>query len=207
MQPQPAARHTAPVADDNLPTVAPPTAALLPAKRDGFEVASGLTAAEEAELSELLQALPPRHRRYAEARGSGAGLSQASRAAGYASPQAARTAAISPEVARVSALIGRGIARRIVITKADVVQGMLDAVHIAADAQELVGAWREIGRLIGAYEPERIEVSVRTVEQLRRADDRTLQHLATRGTGELIEDVDYTEIALAVERLPAPGDA
>jgi hypothetical protein len=41
------------------------------------------------------------------------------------------------------------------LTKNDVMTGLLDAVDAAATASELVMAWRELGKLIGAYEPEK----------------------------------------------------
>ena len=62
---------------------------------------------------------------------------------------------------------------------------MMDAVSAAATAAELVMAWREIGKLLGVYEPERrvLEVKDYTTDELKTLSDRDLAKLA----GELEE--------------------
>lgn len=54
-------------------------------------------------------------------------------------------------------------ARRLQIERQDVIQGLLEAVQMARERREpaaMVAAWRELGRLLGFYAPERREVAV-----------------------------------------------
>lgn len=44
------------------------------------------------------------------------------------------------------------------VTKDDVVQGLLNAVAVAANSKDLTEAWREIGRLHGFYEETKIRI-------------------------------------------------
>ncbi len=44
------------------------------------------------------------------------------------------------------------------ITKEDVLAGMMDCVYSAGNATELLLAWREIGRIIGAYAPSIVKL-------------------------------------------------
>ena len=44
------------------------------------------------------------------------------------------------------------------LTREDIIAGMLDAVHASQTSIELISAWREVGRLIGAYAPQRLRV-------------------------------------------------
>lgn len=45
------------------------------------------------------------------------------------------------------------------VTRQDVLRGLKDAVDCATTSAELVAAWREIGKLIGAYNPPPVRVS------------------------------------------------
>lgn len=64
------------------------------------------------------------------------------------------------------------------LTRDDVLAGFMDAVGMASTATELVSAWREIGKVIGAYEPQQIEVNAKSREQLRELSDAELANLA-----------------------------
>lgn len=64
------------------------------------------------------------------------------------------------------------------LTRDDVLAGFMDAVRMSSTATELVGAWREIGRVIGAYEPRKIDITVTHQEQLQEMDDKALAQLA-----------------------------
>lgn len=52
------------------------------------------------------------------------------------------------------------------LTRDDVIAGMMDAVYSAANSQDLVAAWREIGKLIGAYAPSRVQIEHTSNTQL-----------------------------------------
>lgn len=64
------------------------------------------------------------------------------------------------------------------LTRNDVLDGFMDAVRMASTATELVGAWREIGRVIGAYEPSKVNVTVTHQQQLKEMGDEELAQVA-----------------------------
>lgn len=78
------------------------------------------------------------------------------------------------------------------MTKKKVLDGLLESVELAkqvADPHALTGAWREIGKMCGFYEPvkHRIDVNVTgnvTMERLKTLTDAELLELAE---GEIIE--------------------
>ena len=85
------------------------------------------------------------------------------------------------------------------LTRNDVLAGLMDAVNMAQTATEMVAAWREIGKVIGAYEPTKLDVQITKPEQLRELNDRELLELsAIEGElvdfNESIEDADFTEV-------------
>ncbi len=83
------------------------------------------------------------------------------------------------------------------MTRKKVMEGFLDAAQMAkvqADPTALTGAWREIGKMCGYYEPVKrtIDITVNgnlTMKALERATDADLLKLIK---GE-IDDVDYVE--------------
>jgi len=82
------------------------------------------------------------------------------------------------------------------LTKSDVLTGMMDAVNAAATAAELVMAWREVGKLLGHYEPERkiLEIHDYSKEELRELSDADLLRLAGGTIKEVIDDAEYVEL-------------
>jgi len=72
----------------------------------------------------------------------------------------------------------RDTLNKLMLNREEVINGMMDAVHTSATATELVLAWREIGKLIGAYEPQKVEHTIKiekaTQEQLSRMTDAEL---------------------------------
>ena len=81
------------------------------------------------------------------------------------------------------------------MSKSDVMTGMLDAVEAAATASELVLAWRELGKLIGAYEPEKkiLEIHDYTRDELRAMNDEDLLRLSGSKYADVI-DAEFEEI-------------
>ena len=90
------------------------------------------------------------------------------------------------------------------LTKSDVMQGMLDAVDAAETSQELVAAWRELGKLIGAYEPERkiLEVHDYSKQELKALTDEQLAQLAGKEMSSVI-DGEYREL---IEETTSDGE-
>jgi hypothetical protein len=81
------------------------------------------------------------------------------------------------------------------LTKDDVMTGMLDAVEAASTAAELVMAWRELGKLIGAYEPEKkiLEIHDYSKDELKELSDKDLLQLAGGRMQDVI-DGEYEEV-------------
>jgi hypothetical protein len=82
-------------------------------------------------------------------------------------------------------------ARKLSITREDVLAGLMDAVNMAATSAELTGAWREIGKVIGAYAPTEVKVSKRISvvrEQVAQMTDEELAKLgAIEGEYEVLD--------------------
>lgn len=122
-------------------------------------------------------------KRFVEARLQGLSISASSRAAGCSGDayQAGTAIEKNPKVrAAIRYLIKESTINVTELTKSDVMTGMLDAVEAAATAGELVMAWREIGKLLGAYEPERkiLEIHDYSQDELKQLTDKDLLHLA-----------------------------
>lgn len=81
--------------------------------------------------------------------------------------------------------------KELALTRQDVLQGLLDAVDLAATSTELTAAWREIGKVIGAYEPQKVQIDVHhvTSEQLR---DMSTHELAVLANMQGVIDGEYT---------------
>lgn len=145
-------------------------------------------------------ALSLNQKRYVEARLQGLPKYAAARAAGMAEssvPGAVRSWEKSPLVrAAIRYLIKESTKSVEELTKNDVLQGMMDAVDSAATASELVMAWREVGKLLGSYEPERkiLEIHDYTSDELRELSDRDLLKLAGGKMQEVIEDAEFHEV-------------
>ena len=72
--------------------------------------------------------------------------------------------------------------RELQITRKDVLDGFLDAVRASATATELVASWREIGRMIGAYEPEKSPTEKDITEKKEQLAELTDEELAKRAS-------------------------
>lgn len=85
-----------------------------------------------------------------------------------------------PKVRAALAAINREALQKMVVTREDVIAGLMDATRAAATATELVMAWREIGKIIGAYEPVKlvVEHDVYTPETLATLTDAQLAQIA-----------------------------
>lgn len=134
------------------------------------------TEPEAQELTSLWLSMTPRQKAYCEARLAG---SDDKKAWAIAGGDRCINFNHHPKVARYLALSTRCAVRRTLVSRNDVINGFLDAVDAAATSQELTQAWREIGRVIGAYEPEKLEISV-------GVQDMTAGRLASMSTDDLI---------------------
>ena len=105
--------------------------------------------------------------------------------------------AIKAEMVRQRAMLSADMNLQI----KDVLDGLMDAVGAAQNSLELVAAWREIGKILGAYEhAKKIEVDVTSrvehihhSKQLERMSDSDLVKLAELGDDFVLEG-EYEEI-------------
>ncbi len=131
---------------------------------------------------------------YVEGRLQGLSQTAAARAAGASTNPA--NLEQNPKVrAAFKYLLSQSAMKVDELTKSDVLTGMMDAVNAAATASELVMAWREVGKLLGAYEPERkiLEIRDYSEEELKTLPDEHLLELAGGKMAEVI-DAEYEEL-------------
>ena len=128
---------------------------------------------------EDLLKLTAKQRLYVENRLAGMNQTQSAIAAG-ASPVTAPDMERHPRVQRIMLSATKAAMERITMDRQDVLQGFMDAVNSAQSATELVMAWREIGKVIGAYEPEVkiVQHQQLTAERVRNLKDEELLKLA-----------------------------
>jgi hypothetical protein len=98
-----------------------------------------------------------------------------------------------PKIQKALGLVRQQIIEKYDVGRDDVLRGMFDAVQASGNATELVAAWREIGRIIGVYEPTKVEVMHKiedvTIEKLQRLSTKELIELA-EGKDFVVESVD-----------------
>ena len=138
----------------------------------------------------LMEALDAKQKLYIESRAMGSVPVVAARVAGYTHPDEAAIELEADRTVRMALEVSiRLKARELKVTREDVMGWMLDAYRNAATSTEMLAAAKEIARLNGLYEPQRLEIN-KTVEirqeQLRNMSDDELLKLA----GEAIE-ADY----------------
>lgn len=135
-----------------------------------------------------------KQKNYVEARLQGLTPAAACRAAGVSdnSTQMER----SPKVRKALRYLIKESTKNVAdLTKDDVVQGMLDAVDAASTSTELVNAWREIGKLMGVYEPEKKVLELRdyTAQELKTLPEEELVRLSGGKYADAI-DGEYREL-------------
>jgi hypothetical protein len=135
---------------------------------------------------------------FVEARMQGLAPPAAARAAGAKYQEGASVLEKNPKVrAAIRYLIRESTLNVRELTKSDVMTGMLDAVEAAATSAELVMAWRELGKLIGAYEPEKkiLEIHDYTGDELKELSDKDLLRLAGGRMQDTIIEGEYEDLA------------
>lgn len=135
-----------------------------------------------------------KQKNYVEARLQGLTIAAASRAAGLADRAKGYVMEKNPKVrAAIKYLINESVKDVDQLSKSDVMQGMLDAVQAASTSTELVNAWRELGKLIGAYEPEKKVLEIRdyTKDELKALSDEELAQLSGSKYADAIDGEFY----------------
>jgi len=113
--------------------------------------------------------LTPKQARFAEEYVLDHNATAAALRAGFAPKSARVTAcrllkankAVQAAVAAQEALV----AVEVGITRQQAIQGLLEAVEMARERRDpgaMIGAWRELGKMLGYYAPERVRVTAST---------------------------------------------
>lgn len=142
----------------------------------------------------VLEGLTPQQRRFVDARVCGMNPTQACKAAGIPNGHASGLEN-APAVQLAMKEINEKAMSEMTLTRKDVINGFMDAVQAASSSTELVQAWREIGKIIGAYEPQKIAVTHEMLmpEQLRVMSDKQLMIAA--GMDGTVFEGEFTEMA------------
>lgn len=109
---------------------------------------------------------------YADAVVLGVSKNAALAASGLMSPP--DKAVIKAEIKRVR----EDYSRRLGFTREDVINGLHLAINVATTAGEMIAGWREIGKIIGAYEPQKVVLEVRNTADIEALPTAELLRLA-----------------------------
>lgn len=172
------------------------------APTDTAGVRGNLLVFEEAktQAATAFSHLTDMQRMYCEARLSGMIPLHAARAAGYANPEVnAYRMDKHPQIQKALIAARKMVIEKFDVDRQDVLRGMFDAVQASASATELVAAWREIGRIIGAYEPSKVEI-------MHKIEDVTLDKLQRMSTKDLIELAEGRDFFVEHENDPFRED-
>lgn len=138
--------------------------------------------ADQKSLHYLLESIGPKGRLYVEARCRGSVPVVAARMAGFSDPDAKAEELERSDMVRTAIEYAiRAQLHELRITRNDVINGFLDAVRLAESSFEVTAAWREIGKVIGAYAPQKVEISGSVAlakEKLEKLPDEELAKLA-----------------------------
>lgn len=131
-------------------------------------------------VREALRAeMSPKEAVYVEARMNGSNPVAAARVAGFPNPdEDSIRLETRPLIREAMKAHARVAMHRMALTRDDVLAGFLDAVNMAQTATELTGAWREIGKMIGAYEPKKIDLTIKGANAVKELSDEQLLELA-----------------------------
>lgn len=150
-------------------------------------------------LQLALETLTPKERSYIELRLQGALPNAAARAAGLEPAATCAQRLEKDERVRMAMQYSvRVQAYHMDLTRDDVINGLLDALPMAATATEIVAVWREVGKIIGAYAPVQHEHNHKhelTQEKLGEMSDAELADLAAlEGEYQVLDfDENYTD--------------
>ena len=129
---------------------------------------------------ENLAKLTPKQQLYLENRIQGMSQKASATAAGYSGGSSSMDLENHPRIKFLMHEATKQAFKKISVTRHDVVAGFMDAVNMADSSTELVMAWRELGKIIGAYEPE-VKVIAHvdvTAEKVRNMKDEDLLKMA-----------------------------
>lgn len=118
---------------------------------------------------------------------NGLNPNQAAKAAGAKNPTIfVRSCMENPAICQALEQLNEKLINEINITRKEVIEGFRHAIDCAETASEQIAGWKEIGRMLGFYEPEKHEHIVRpesaTERELREMTDAQLAQMLGRGS-------------------------
>lgn len=145
--------------------------------------------------------LSPRQLAFVEQYSVHGNASRAAREAGYPSASAHTTSNRLLKNEKIRAVLAARraeTAQRMALDRERVIQELRAAVEVArtkGDASAMIAGWREIGRMLGFYEPEvlRIDVNLdgdRLMQRIRAMTDAEVLRLAGAGADGAMEGVE-----------------
>lgn len=142
-----------------------------------------------------MEAMDSKQRMYVEARALGSVPVVAARMSGYKDPDGAALELERDATVRMALEVTiRLRARQHQVTREDVLGMLQDAYRNAATSTEMVNAAREIGKLLGHYEPQKIDIQ-KTVtmkqEQIKSLSDEELLQLSKDSIDGEFEILDF----------------
>lgn len=143
--------------------------------------------------------LTPKQAAFVEARSKGMNCVQAAQAAGYAFPDVkGYTIESVPAVKAAIAKAWAANEKAAAMTKKKVMDGMLyaiDQAKLLADPTAQISGWREIAKMCGYYEPQKmkVEISVSAKRMFSQFETMSDEELLKIADTEII-DVDATEV-------------
>jgi len=163
-------------------------------------------------MTDIYEGLNTRQRAYVEHRLKGLAPKAAATAAGfspsYVTTQTNNHLERHPRIKVILREMGKRALKKLALTRDDVLHGLMDAVDSAATATELTNAWREIGKVIGAYEPEKVVVSLEDLGG-DALESMSVQELAAIADMQNIFDGEFSvvqpDLATQLKGLPKPG--
>ena len=157
----------------------------------------------------LMDELTDRQRAYVEHRLEGLSVAEAGRLAGYTMEEAALRCHVErhPKIKVILRESNRAAVKKLQLGREDVLQGLLDAVDAAGGSQDLTTAWREIGRVLGVYEPQRVQVDVAAMTQAQLQELSTEELVTLAGMQGAFIEGEFTKDGKEESHEPARVEA
>ena len=151
-------------------------------KLKGTKEVQAFTAAENS-LEAAFSKLTDMQRIYVDGRLSGLVPYAACKAAGYVDAQTvACRLERTPRVADALAAASQVARVKLDMSRDDVLEGLMEALNASANATEMTNVWKEIGKIIGVYQPMKLEIThdigEMTQDQLMRLSNKDLVRMA-----------------------------
>jgi len=119
-----------------------------------------ITTSAQTEWEKAFSKLSTKQRVYVDARLSGLVPYASAKVAGYSDPEAGSYKLDKTPAVRDALHAASKVARvKIDMNRDDVILGLMDSLDACSNATEMTNVWKEIGKIIGAYQPLKVEIT------------------------------------------------